>query len=181
MKKALVILADGCEELEAISITDILTRADIHVTIAGLTDTVIKASRGATLMADTLFQSVLADEFDLIALPGGLPGAQYLSEDTRVINLVQAQIDRGAYVAAICAAPMVLAKANRLEGFAYTCYPGSLDSLSPETPSTNGTIEINDNIITGRGPGVALDFALTIVQLLAGAEKRQQVESALCR
>lgn len=178
----LVPLAQGCEELEAITITDLLTRAGINVVTVGLDDQVIIASRGMKLVADKQLDDVMQDEFAMIILPGGLPGADHLNNDPRIQTLVKKMAVANKYTAAICAAPRVLATAGLLEGKRATSFPGALDQF----PVNNMTYEenavvVDGNIITSRGPGTAMDFALTLIELLVGKEKHDEVEAGLQR
>jgi protein deglycase len=129
MKKVLVPLAQGCEELEAVTIIDILRRADIEVTTASLDDKPVRASRNTVLIADTTLDKAMAHEFDMIVLPGGLPGADHLRNDVRIIGLLQKMAKAGKYTAAICAAPMALAAAGLLTNKNATSYPGVLQKM----------------------------------------------------
>lgn len=181
MKTVLVPLAQGCEELEAITITDILTRAGADVTTAGLQEGLVKAGRGAQLMPDTTLDKVLSRDFDLIVLPGGQPGADTLMNDERVQSLIRRQHQAGAPIAAVCAAPRALAACGILDGRRVTSYPGALDELTGSWSLTGDAVEVDGHIVTGRGPGVAMDFALTLVEKLFGTEKREEVEKALAR
>lgn len=181
MTSVLIPLAQGCEELEAITLTDLFTRAGFEVTTASLTAAPVKASRGATLIADTELEDVTNDEFDLIALPGGLPGADNLAANATLQQMILKQHDRQGWLAAICAAPKVLAKAGLLAGRTITSYPGALDALSGNWQNTGAAIERDGHIITGRGPGVSLDFALFLIELLGGMALRRQVEQPLVR
>jgi len=180
--KILVPLAQGCEELEAITITDLLARAGFEVVTAGLDDQPVKASRGMTLMPNTSMAKVMSDNFDLIVLPGGLPGADYLRDDANVQRKIKAMADEGKYVAAICASPKALASAGVLDNKSATSYPGSLDGLNIDGLNYKvAPVVIDDKIVTSRGPGTAMDFALTLIELLAGKAKRQEVEGPLLR
>ena len=178
----LVPLAQGCEELEAITITDLLTRADINVVTVGLDNNIVVASRGMKLVPDKILDDVLDDDFDMIVLPGGLPGADHLNNDRRIQTIVKRLAANNKYTAAICAAPRVLATAGLLDGKHATSFPGALD----EFPANNMRYEekavvVDGNIITSRGPGTAMDFALTLIELLSGKEKRDEVEAGLQR
>jgi len=178
--KVLVPLAQGCEELEAITITDLLTRAGINVVTAGLDDQIITASRGMKLVADTNLDQVLEDDFDMIVLPGGLPGADHLNNDPRIQSLVKKMANSNKYTAAICAAPRVLATAGLLEGKHATSFPGSLDQFPVKTMTyEEKAVVVDGKIITSRGPGTAMDFTLTLIELLTGKEKRDEVEAGL--
>lgn len=181
MAKVLVPLAEGCEELEAVTIIDLLRRAGIEVVTAGLKPGIVLASRGVQLVPDvTLDVALQDDDYDMVVLPGGMPGSSHLKEDARIIGLLKNMAAAGKYTAAICAAPMVLAEAGILDGKQATCYPGSLDAGSGVTVRKDAVIK-DGKVLTSRGPGTAMDFALALVEALAGVEKRQQVETALVR
>ena len=178
----LVPLAQGCEELEAVTITDLLTRAGINVVTVGLDEQIVIASRGMKLVPDKQLDDVLEDDFDMIVLPGGLPGADQLNNDQRIQTIVKRLAANNKYTAAICAAPRVLATAGLLEGKRATSFPGALDQF----PVNNMTYEekavvVDGNVVTSRGPGTAMDFTLTLIELLSGKEKRGEVEAALQR
>jgi len=183
MASVLVPLAQGCEELEAVTIIDLLRRAGVAVTSAGLDEQmVVVASRGTRLLPDTSLEKALAQDFDMIVLPGGLPGADHLNEDIRIQKLLQKMASQGKFIAAICAAPKVLASAGLLDNKRATAYPGVLDSLKlTGTIITAAAIEQDGQVITSRGPGTAMDFALTLIELLVGSEMRLQVEKGLVR
>ena len=182
MSRVLVPLAQGCEELEAITITDLLTRAGIEVVTAGLDTEPVKASRGMTLLPDTTIDAISGDEFDMIVLPGGLPGADHLRENATLQSMLQQQSAANRYVGAICAAPKALEKAGLLDHRTATSFPGVLDSLQNDTISiSSAAIELDGNIVTSRGPGTAMDFALKLIELLEGKETMQRVNESLVR
>lgn len=182
MPTVLVPLAQGCEEMEAVILIDILRRAGLEVVTASLDGEPIKASRGVTLLADAALDEMLERRFDLIVLPGGLPGADYLNQDPRILQLLQDTTARGGYAGAICAAPKVLASAGLLSGKQATSYPGVLDKMDvPGMQFVNAPIIQDGQVLTSRGPGTAMDFALSLVALLCGEAKREQVEAALVR
>ena len=180
MSRALVPLAQGCEELEAITITDLLVRAGVDVTTVGLDDQTVIASRGARLVPDTNIHAVKNEHFDLIVLPGGLPGANHLRDDANLQALLKQHAADNKLVAAICAAPKALAAAGLLDGKRVTCYPGALDEY-PQLNVRSSAIEIDGKTITSRGPGTAMDFALTLIELLEGRTKRDEIEQQLVR
>lgn len=180
MTKVLVPLADGCEELEAVTIVDLLRRAGVEVVTAGLKPGIVKASRGVQLVPDVTLDVALQDDYDMVVLPGGMPGAANLKDDARIIALLQKTAAAGRYTAAICAAPMVLAEAGVLEGRQATSYPGFLDGLPGVTASAAAVVQ-DGKVLTSRGPGTAMDFALALVEALTGAENRRRVEAALVR
>lgn len=178
----LVPLAQGCEELEAITITDLLTRAGINVITVGLTDDIVTACRGMKLLPDKNLDDVLDFDFDMIVLPGGLPGADHLNKDARIQMLVKRLAANNKYTAAICAAPRVLATAGLLEGKRATSFPGALDQFPVKNLSYEETaVVVDGKVITSRGPGTAMDFTLMLIELLLGKEKRNEVEAPLQR
>ena len=180
MKTVLILFSDGSEELEAVTVINILRRAGVAVTLAGLTAGALRGSRGVLLMPDTTLDEALAHGYDMVVLPGGQPGTNRLKADARVLNLVQQMSSQGKYVTAICAAPSVLAAAGLLDGKRATCYPGSLDAF-PQVRQQHSAVEEDGKLITSRGPGTAMDFALLLVERLAGKSKRLEVEAGLQR
>jgi len=181
MSKVLIPLAQGCEELEAVTVADILRRAGITVITAGLEPGAVRASRGMVLLPDATLDEALGTEFDMIVLPGGMPGAEYLKNDARVIALLKSMADAGKYTTAICAAPMALHAAGLLEGKRATSFPGVLDHLPGTHTYLHDQVVVDGSIVTSKGPGTAMDFALTLVELLAGKPKRDAVEADLQR
>lgn len=181
MASVLVPLAPGCEEIEAVTVIDILRRAGIEVTTAGLTEGVVRASRGTVLLPDVTLDEALKKDYDMVVLPGGMPGSEHLNNDGRVIALLQRMAAAGKFVTAICAAPMALHAAGILEKKRATSYPGVLDELPGSHVYLEDAVVVDGNIATSRGPGTAMDFALTLVELLAGKAKRDAVEAQLQR
>ncbi len=182
MATVLVPLAQGVEELEAVTVIDLLRRAGIEVIAAGLVSGPVKASRGTVLVPDTTLDDALQREYDMVVLPGGQPGATHLEQDPRIIALIKKMARSNRYTAAICAAPQVLASAGVLEGKRATSFPGAIDPAQwPQVQLENRAVVTDGKIITSRGPGTAMDFALELVGLLAGKEKRDQVEAGLMR
>ena len=182
MSRVLIPLADGCEELEAVTLIDLLRRADIEVVTAGLNDGAVTASRGTRLVPDTTLDEAMDETFDMVVLPGGLPGADHLDADSRIHKLLRGQVEQDRVVAAICAAPKVLANSRLLNGRRATCYPGCIDAADyGEVVFTGAPVEVDGPVITSRGPGTALDFALILIETLKGSEVRAEVEAALLR
>ena len=180
MKTALVLFAEGSEELEAVTIVNILRRGGVSVSFAGLTSGALRGSRGITLLPDTTLEALLNQDFDMIVLPGGQPGTNNLKADVRVLQLVKKMHAQEKYVTAICAAPSVLATAGLLDGKRATSFPSALNNFSNVDLQAAAIVE-DGKLITSRGPGTAMDFALTLVERLAGAAKRQEVEAGLVR
>jgi 4-methyl-5(b-hydroxyethyl)-thiazole monophosphate biosynthesis len=182
MSKVLVPLADGCEELEAVTIIDLLRRAGIEVVVAGLKPGIVKASRGTLLVPDCTLDVALQESYDMVALPGGMPGMTHLKQDSRIISLLQKMAGEDKYTCAICAAPAVLAEAGLLKGKAATSFPGSLNAAQlPQTEIRNEPVVTDGKVITSRGPGTAMDFALELIEALAGRARRDEVEAGLQR
>ncbi len=177
--RVLIPLADGVEELEAVTVIDVLRRGGIDVTSAALGDALpVKGSRGVTLLADTVLDSLDLESFDAIVLPGGGKGTENLLADSRVTEAVQTFDQAGKYVAAICAAPTVLAAAGILkEGRKATCYPSCAEELG--SAYDNAPVIADGNVITSQGPGTAMLFALVLVQHLAGEEAARRVADGL--
>ena len=182
MPTVLVPLAQGCEELEAVTIIDLLRRAAITVVTAGLDENPVKASRGVVLIPDTTLDKAIQQNFDMIVLPGGLPGADNLNNDPRIHQLLQQMQQQGKYTAAICAAPKILAQAGLLTNKSATSYPGVLEKLNiPQFQFIAAPVVKDGAVITSRGPGTAIDFALELIATLVGDKIRDQVEAALVR
>lgn len=182
MAKVLIPLAPGFEELEAVTLIDLLRRAKIQVVSAGLAAGPVTASRGTVILPDTTLDEALGQEFDMVVLPGGLPGSTNLDADPRIRQLLQGMHQRGKPTAAICAAPLVLANAGLLKGRRATSYPGCLTPRQLEGVDYQEAPVVRDGtVITSRGPGTAMDFALELIGVLVGTAVRDQVELSLQR
>jgi 4-methyl-5(b-hydroxyethyl)-thiazole monophosphate biosynthesis len=182
MSRVLVPLAPGFEDLEATTIVDLLRRAGIEVVTAGLQPGLIQGARGMRVQPDASLDEVKDQDFDMIALPGGMPGAEHLKNDARIQALLKRLSGAGKYTAAICAAPIALAQVGLLDGRRVTSYPGFVDKLKPPGASyLTDAVVVDGKVVTSRGPGTAMDFALTLVELLKGKAVRDQVEAGLVR
>lgn len=180
MPRVLVPLAEGFEELEAVTIIDLLRRAGIEVVSAGLEAGPVRASRGTVILPDDTLYNVIHQDFDMIALPGGLAGADHLNNDHRLREKIEEMAKSGDYIAAICAAPKVLASTGLLNGKKATSYTGALDDAKG-VKLVDDPVVIDGKVATSRGPGTAMDFALELIELLLGPEKRADVETPLLR
>jgi 4-methyl-5(b-hydroxyethyl)-thiazole monophosphate biosynthesis len=180
MKSVLIPLANGSEELEAVTVLNLLRRAGIEAVSASLDGHPVRGSRGTVIVPDTSLDEALKRHFDMVVLPGGQPGTNTLKADARVIELVRRMAAEGRYVCAICAAPSVLATAGLLDGKHATSFPGSLDAYPKVSRQPQAVVE-DGKLITSRGPGTAMDFALTLVERLADKAKRDEVEAGLVR
>jgi 4-methyl-5(b-hydroxyethyl)-thiazole monophosphate biosynthesis len=181
MPRVLVPLAQGCEELEAVTVINILRRAGLEVLSASLDGRPVKGARGITLVADVPLDEVKGQDFAAVVLPGGQPGTDNLKKDPRVIDLLERQAARGALTAAVCAAPSVLAQAGLLRGKKATSFPGALDQAPHLGTLVDAPVVVDGKVITGRSAGMAMDFALEVVEQLLGKEKRDEVEGRLVR
>ena len=178
MKTVCVPLAPGFEEIEAVTIIDVLRRAGITVTVAGTEQGPIRGSHGITITPDTTIDQVDADALDMIALPGGMPGTLHLRDSTRVRALVERVAARGRYTAAICAAPMVLAAAGLLTGKRVTSHPSVREQITGSTYREEAVVE-DGAVVTSRGPGTAIAFALRLVSLLTNGETAARLRAAM--
>jgi 4-methyl-5(b-hydroxyethyl)-thiazole monophosphate biosynthesis len=170
MKSVVVLLAPGFEEIEAITVIDVLRRAEIRVTVAGLQAGDITGSHEITVRPDRTLDEVHPEEFDMVVLPGGLPGTDHLRDDPRVTPFVREMERAGKYTCAICAAPTVLKAAGVTEGRSVTSHPiveGDLKDLDYR----EDRVVVDGPVVTSRGAGTAMEFALELVRILVGAEK----------
>ena len=168
MKKAFIHFAEGFEEIEALTIVDVLRRADIPTQMISVTGKLaVTGAHGITVNTDSLFEDADYSDAEILILPGGLPGAHNLNAHSGLKEKLKSFHERGQKVAAICAAPLVLGGLNILEGKKAVCYPGFEDTLLGASVIYDPVVKTG-NIITSRGPGTALDFALTLVEELKG-------------
>jgi 4-methyl-5(b-hydroxyethyl)-thiazole monophosphate biosynthesis len=178
MAKVLVILADGFEEIEATSIIDVLRRADIEVITASLRDKEVNGANGIRILADSYIDSARSQDFDMIVLPGGVSGAEFLKNDQRVLELLREFSSQNKYIGAICAAPIALDSAGVLKGD-YTCYPSYNEVIQSGNFRDDKAVVESDNILTSRGPGTAICFGLAIVKKLKGSDSYLALKSGL--
>ncbi len=178
MPQVAVLLADGFEEVEAMAIVDILRRADITVVIAGLHAGYIESARHVKVIPDTDIDAIRADNFDMLVLPGGQPGADNLNADERVKDLIREFYDKGKLMGAICAAPYVLANAGILEGRYATSYPTFRYRLGNAIYKDENVV-MDGQVLTSKGPGTALDFGIAIVERLVGLERAEAIKEAM--
>ncbi len=176
-KKVLVPIADGTEELEAVAIIDCLRRVGADVRVASVQNLQITTSRKIKITADCLLKDCVNEAFDLIALPGGMPGAEHLRDCKELVEMLKKQKESGRFYAAICASPaVVLEHHGLLADKKATCYPGMGGKLKV---LLNQRVVVDGNCITSQGPGTALEFALKLVEVLFGAEKSKELAKAM--
>ena len=177
MPHAITVLADGFEEIEAVTYIDLLRRAGVNVTILGLNSIEVRGAHGLWVRADMLFGD-FDGEFDALVLPGGGPGTQNLAASGELLGLIQSASAMGKLCAAICAAPTVLAQAGVLDNKKATCYPGC-ESRMPGALVIDDAVVVDGDVITSRAVGTAIPFALELVEALAGEDAARDVCEAI--
>lgn len=179
-KKVLVPIADGSEEIEAVCIIDVLRRAGADVTVASvMADLTVTASRGVKITADKGIAGCEGEDYDLIALPGGMPGAEHLRDSQVLVRMLQKQRENGRLRGAICAAPAVVFQHHGLlDGVRATAHPGFIDRLDGGRTSMDRVVA-DGGVVTSQGPGTAIEFALELVSLLYDAPAADAVAEAM--
>ena len=178
-RKVLIAVADGIEELEAITIIDCLRRAGADLTVASVQKREIVTSRKVKITADCLITDCTRQTYDLIVLPGGLPGAEFLRDSKELAEMLKKQKEAGRFYAAICASPAVVFEYHGLlADKKATCYPAMAEKLKNKQ-ATNQRVVVDGNCITSQGPGTALEFSLKLVELLFGSEKSWELAKAM--
>jgi len=180
-KKVLVPIADGSEEIETTCITDTLVRFGADVTVAsvkgGGDDLICRMSRGIQVKADCSIEDAAKQDYDLVVLPGGMPGAEHLRDCEALVGILKKQKAGGKLYGAVCAAPAVALASNGLidAGAAATCYPAPKFRELLGESATDDRVVVTGNLVTSQGPGTALSFGLQLGELLFGKEKRDQI------
>ena len=178
MKKVVVVLSAGFEELEAVTTIDVLRRANISVEVVGLRDTQLTGSRGITLLCDEVFDYYSCLEYDGVIMVGGMDNAMNLSQDEEVLKLLREYMSKDKLVAGICATPaIVFSQAGILGGKRVTCYPSDSLTLNIDGEFVDEACVVDGNLITSQSPDTALEFALTIINYLG--ENATEVYSEL--
>jgi len=172
MKKVLIPLAEGFEEIEALATADVLRRAGLEVVLAGLPASIVEGRSGIKVITDVKIEDIKAEDFDSIVLPGGNPGYINLGRSKKVFDIITDMNDKGKTIAAICASPSILAKMGILDERRATIYPG----MEREIPRPrSGKVIVDGHVITSEGPGTTIDFSLEIVKALLGKNKANEV------
>ncbi|VDM97537.1 unnamed protein product [Thelazia callipaeda] len=181
LKRAMLILTEGAEEMETVIAVDVLRRAGIQVVIAGLwNNDSVKCSRQVIITPDTALSELREEKFDVIILPGGLHGANTLSSSHEVGDVLRAQINSGRLIAAICAAPIALKSHGIAVGSLVTSHPSVKQALiEGGYKYSEDRVVVTDRIITSRGPGTALDFAIKLTEILVGKEKVKEIAASM--
>jgi len=179
MKKVAVLLANGFEEIEALTAVDLLRRAKVYVDTVSITEEyVVHGSHGIYVQTENLFEEVDFSEFDMVVLPGGLPGTTYLNDHPGVQKVVREFAETGKYVGAICAAPSILGGMGLLKGKHAISYPSFEEKLTGAIVTRNAVVQ-DGNIITSRGMGTSIDFALKLVEVMVDAEKASEIADSI--
>ncbi|WP_193162856.1 DJ-1 family glyoxalase III [Microbulbifer hainanensis] len=178
MTRVLLPIADGSEEIEAVTIVDVLRRAGAEVTLASvMPQSRITASRGVVIEADCLLDECANTSWDLIVLPGGMPGAEHLQTSKLLGKMLAEQRDAGRWLGAICAAPaVVLGRHGLIKGYRATCHAGFRDELHAQVSEVSADrVVVDRNLITSQAPGTAMEFALQLVACLFGEKVAERV------
>ena len=186
-KTVLIPIADGCEDIETVTMVDVLRRAGAEVTLASVEPCEgrqVVAAQGTVIVADCTIKDCLHPSlpggWDLIAIPGGLPGSEHLAASEALDGLLRQQVAEGKFYAAICAAPsLVLASKGLLQNRAATCHPMYQQCLEAREVNSESRVVVDGNCITSQGPGTALEFALELVEQLFGVVKREEVSAPM--
>jgi 4-methyl-5(b-hydroxyethyl)-thiazole monophosphate biosynthesis len=178
MGKILIPLAEGFEEIEAVTNIDVLRRAGLDVITAGIGSKNIEGDHGIKVEADTVISEIDTADLDAVVLPGGMPGAANLRDSNELRNIIKKLNEENKLCAAVCAAPIVLEAAGILDGKKATSYPG-FDKDMPSCNYQEDRVVIDGNLITGRGPGVAMEFVMTIVEYLLDEETKEELQKSM--
>jgi protein deglycase len=170
MKKICIPLAEGFEEIEAVTLIDVLRRAGFGVQTCGLKGLLVNGAHSIVLAADMTLDEALDGAWDLVVLPGGMPGATNLRDDERIGRLLHKTAEAGGYIGAICAAPIALARFGFVNGRKATSYPGFAEQMA-EAMYSEDSVVCDGKLLTSRGPGTAMEFAMAITEQLAGKPK----------
>ncbi len=179
MKKIAVFFGTGYEEIEALTVVDICRRCGLEVeTVSIMEQPEVTGSHGITVRMDRMFAEADFSGYDMLVLPGGMPGTKHLEAHEGLMAQVDAFYAAGKYIAAICAAPSIFGHRGILKGRRACCYP-SFESHLEGAQVTAGPVEVSEHVVTSRGMGTAIDFALTIAEIFCGPEKAREMAEAI--
>ncbi len=179
MSKVFIFLANGFEEIEGLTVVDLLRRVDIEISMVSITGSLeVTGSHQITVKADVLFEEADFSDATMLILPGGMPGTKNLSEHQGLDKLLKASYKEGKTLAAICAAPSVFGTKGLLDGKRVTCYPG-YEELLMGAKVVNAAVVVDDNIITSKGMGTSIDFSLAIIKYLKGEEPAAKIAEVI--
>ncbi|MBN1688310.1 MAG: DJ-1/PfpI family protein [Candidatus Omnitrophica bacterium] len=174
MKTAMIPIADGFEEIETMTIVDVLRRAGLKVVLAGIKPGPLTGARRVQVVPDVALADVQEDDYDAVILPGGQPGVDNLRKDERVLKLLKRMKSEKKLIGAICAAPLILRDAGLIEGVRLTSYPG-LEKDLPGSQYSKDRVVLDGSILTSRAPGTAMEFAIKLVEILVGKSVRDNL------
>lgn len=172
-----IILGNGFEEIEAVAPMDILKRGGVDISYAGIGSTVIKGAHDIHIRCDTLVRDVDMESVEMLIIPGGLGGVESIEASREAMSLIKKVYEKGLPLAAICAGPRVLASLKILDGIRAVCYPGMEEQIGGAVIDNSLKAVTDGRIITGRGPGTALDFGLEILKYLKGWDRAKEIAS----
>lgn len=176
--KVAVYFATGYEEIEALAVVDVLRRGKIEVSMVGVASKTVVSARGISINMDTTLEELNHDEIDMMVLPGGVPGIINLEASEKLMNELKSFKEKGKWLAAICAAPSILGTQGLLVGERATCYP-NYESKLIGCEHVDESVMVSGNIVTGKGAGVAIDFALKLLEVLASKEVAEEVRKSM--
>jgi len=180
MSKAAILLAEGFEEIEALTVVDVLRRCNVKIDVVGVSGDVIEGAHGIRVIPDTGIGDIKIENYDALILPGGNPGYKNLRSNERVIAMVKSAFEKDKIIAAICAAPAVLADAGILKGKRATIYPGMEDEIvKAGAEFSENLVVVDENIVTSRGPATTILFALKLGEILADKETTDAIARRL--
>ncbi len=174
MKRVLVPIAPGFEEIEAVTVIDVLRRGGIEVVVAGTIAGAVEGRNRIVLQPERNLDDVISDDFDMVVLPGGAAGTEHLKNDERIKGLLKKMAGKGKYTTAICAAPIVLEAAGLLQGKNVTSHP-SVQSGLKGVHYQEDRVVVDGKVITSRAPGTSMEFSMKLLEILAGKDKRAEV------
>lgn len=178
MPNVLVPIANGTEEMEAVITIDLLRRAQWNVTVTGVDDGPITASRGVRLLPDKAWREINPGDFDVLMIPGGMPGVERFLQFKPLLDMVRAFDAAGKWIGAVCAAPLVLQSAGILKGRKSTCHPGVAARLTATQRLDERTV-VDGRIVTSQGAGTTFEFALTMIRLIDGPAKAKTIADSI--
>lgn len=179
MSKVYIFLADGFEDIEGLTVVDLMRRAGIEIDTVSIKESrEVTTSHNITLLTDRIFSETDFSDADMLVLPGGMPGTRYLGQYAPLTDLLTDFYNKGGRIAAICAAPSVFADLGFLKGRKATSYPSFMDKLGG-AETTEDAVVIDGNVTTSRGMGTAIDFGLALIAQLQGEEKAKEIADSI--